>query len=107
VKYIKKTVARTLKADLERSRFLGRWAAWAKGPDGGQRQGQEREPKPIEAAFLIRWLRENAVVEQILRPDEHPEVIRQGIQILCFLAHHDQLDPSALANLWKASLGYA
>lgn len=66
---------------------------------------QKKKLKPIDPEFLIRWLKDNSVVERLFNDKSHPEEIKQSILIPKFLASRQQFRTEDLESLWKLSQG--
>lgn len=66
---------------------------------------QKKKLRPIDPEFLIRWLKDNSVVERLFNEKSHPEEIKQSILIPKFLASRQQFREEDLDSLWKLSQG--
>jgi hypothetical protein len=56
----------------------------------------------VTVAFLLKWVNEKGIVQQILQL-EHPEALRQGGKIVLFLAQEKCLSVELLDAVWGAS----
>eukprot|EP01119_Soliformovum_irregulare_P021052 TRINITY_DN6926_c0_g2_i1.p1 TRINITY_DN6926_c0_g2~~TRINITY_DN6926_c0_g2_i1.p1 ORF type:complete len:2370 (+),score=711.86 TRINITY_DN6926_c0_g2_i1:42-7151(+) len=96
IKHIKSMVRRTDLKD-EKNLWTNLWKP--------QRDDKEKEEKAVDPKFVMQWIKESEVAENICKLSVHPEIIKQGMPILIFLAKANQLDAEQVDMLWSATLG--
>ena len=69
------------------------------------RATEEENHTKIDARLLFDWLCENKVLEQLFQPNQHPEMVRQGVDIPVFMAQMGYFQTTHVDMLWATAVG--
>jgi len=69
------------------------------------RPSKEQEIPLLDTKFLVKWLRDNDFVRKLTSGNTHPELIKQGMDLLTLLAENDAIGKDELERLLAMAQG--
>lgn len=68
------------------------------------RENQIKPTKWLTLGYMVDWLLEHKIVDQIFGIHCHPELVKRSGNTLMLFAKHDKIDPHILDLLWNSSI---